>query len=142
MIQTLKISEAASISMHALIYLAGKNGEPVSNRQIAASFNVSVNHSSKVMQRLLKAGFVSAVRGPGGGYTLAVSPDSVSLLDIYTAIDGEPVNSGCLFGRGRHCSLKKCLFSDLITDTEEVVKKHLGSVTLSDYLKADIGLEG
>jgi len=142
MTRTLKITEAASIAMHAMILLAEKKGTPVSNAGIAAAFNISANHSSKVMQRLLKAGFVNAVRGPGGGYTLAAEPEKVSLFEIYTAIDGEPANTGCLFGRGRHCSLKKCLFSRLITDTEQTVKKHLGSVTLADYMSPGIALEG
>jgi len=127
--------------MHALILLAEKNGEPVSNSAIAKAFNVSSNHSSKIMQRLLKSGFVSALRGPGGGYTLSKKPSEVSLLDVYSAIDGELWNTGCLFGRGKHCSLKKCLFSELLSDTEKLVKKHLGSVTLAEYISAETSLE-
>lgn len=127
--------------MHALIHLAEKHGRPVSNFSIAEAFSVSANHSSKVMQRLLKSGFVQAVRGPGGGYTLARDPGDVSLLDIYRAIDGEPSNTGCLFGRGKHCSLKTCLFAGLIGDSEELVEKHLGSVTLADYMALNIALE-
>ncbi|HOP25810.1 MAG TPA: Rrf2 family transcriptional regulator [Candidatus Sabulitectum sp.] len=141
MAQTLRISEGASIAVHALIHLAEKNGMPVSNAAIAEAFRVSANHSSKVMQRLLKSGFVQAVRGPGGGYTLAREPKDVSLLEIYRAIDGEPANTGCLFGRGKHCSLSTCLFAGLIRDTEELVEKHLGSVTLADYMALNIGLE-
>lgn len=140
MTQALRISEAASIAMHALIYLAEKSEEPISNASIAKAFNVSANHSSKVMQRLLKSGFVKALRGPGGGYTLSAKPEDVTLLDIYTAIDGTPENTGCLFGRGIHCSLNRCLFADLITDSEKLVKKHLGSVTLADYMSDDIGI--
>lgn len=141
MSQVLNISEGASIAMHALIHLAEKKGEPVSNSAIAEAFNVSANHSSKIMQRLLKSGFVTAVRGPGGGYTLSKQPSEVSLLDVYSAIDGKLSNTGCLFGRGKHCSLQKCLFSELLSDTEKLVKKHLGSVTLADYISAEIGLE-
>ncbi len=141
MSQKLRISEGASIAMHALIHLAEKDGMPVSNAAIAGAFRVSANHSSKVMQRLLKSGFVQAVRGPGGGYTLARDPKEVSLLEIYRAIDGEPVNTGCLFGRGKHCSLSTCLFTGLIRDTEELVVKHLGSVTLADYMSLNIALE-
>ncbi len=140
--QALRISEAASIAMHALILLTEKRGESVSNSRIAEAFNVSANHSSKVMQRLLKAGFVSAVRGPRGGYTLAVDPDRVFLLDIYRTVDGEPDTFGCLFGRGEHCSLDKCLFSELLSDTEKLIQKHLGSVTLTDCIDKEISLEG
>lgn len=137
----LKISEAAAIAMHALILLAERKGTPVSNAKIAQAFGVSANHSSKVMQRLLKDGFVSAVRGPSGGYTLAREPESVTLLEIYRAIDGAPERSGCLFGRGSHCSMKTCLFNGLLTDTDKLIEKHLGSVTLKEFRESNIELE-
>ncbi|MCK5131015.1 MAG: Rrf2 family transcriptional regulator [Candidatus Sabulitectum sp.] len=142
MSQLLKISEAASIAMHALILLAEKQGHQLSNSMIAAAFNISANHSSKVMQRLIKSGFVNAVRGPGGGYSLAVDPEKVSLLDIYRSVDGEPDGSTCLFGKGKHCSLDTCLFRELISDTEKLIQKHLGSVTLAHYMDQDISLPG
>ncbi len=135
-----RISEAASIAMHALILLAGRSGEPLSNNRIAETFNISANHSSKVMQRLMKSGFVKALRGPGGGYTLAVDPEKVSLLDIYRAIDGEPDVSHCLFGGWKHCSLDTCLFTDLLLDADKLIRKHLGQVTLANYLADNSGI--
>lgn len=138
--QILKISEAASIAMHALILLAENRDEPVSNLRIADAFGISANHSSKVMQRLLKSGYVTATRGPRGGYLLAVDPENVTLLEIYSSIDGKPDTSTCLFGRGKHCSLETCLFSDLNREADELFNKHLGSVTLADYLDKNISL--
>jgi len=138
--QVLKISKATSIAMHALILLAEKHRRPMSNKRIADSFNISANHSSKVMQKLLKSGFVNVVRGPGGGYTLSADPETVSLLDIYRAVDGDPDSTGCLFGSGKHCSLDTCLFSELISDAEKLIRRHLGAVTLSDYIDMNISL--
>ncbi len=139
--QVLKISEAASIAMHALILLTENRNEPTSNLRISEAFSISANHSSKVMQRLLKSGYVSAVRGPGGGYLLAVDPETVTLLDIYSSMDGKPDTSPCLFGRGNHCSLEICLFSKLNREADELFNKHLGSVTLADYMNEDISLK-
>ncbi len=140
MSQLLRISEAASIAMHALILLAEKQGDLLSNSRIAEAFNISANHSSKVLQRLMKSGFIGAVRGPGGGYYLTVDPAEVSLLDVYRAVDGQPDTCTCLFGRGKHCSLDTCLFSEMISDAEKLIQKHLGSVTLAHYMDMDIGL--
>ncbi|MCD4708673.1 MAG: Rrf2 family transcriptional regulator [Candidatus Sabulitectum sp.] len=140
--QVLRISEAASIAMHALIFLAEKKGESISNTRIAEVFGISANHSSKVMQRLLKSGYVRALRGPGGGYTLLAEPAKVSLLDICTTVDGELDTSGCLFGRKKRCSLKKCLFSGLMSEADDLIVKHLGSVTLADFIKDGFSFEG
>ncbi len=138
--QVLRISEAASIAMHALILLAEKMNEPVSNSRIAEAFSISANHSSKVMQRLLKGGYVTALRGPGGGYILAVDPEEVTLLEVYSSVDGKPDTSACLFGRGKHCSLVNCLFGKLTHEADELIEKHLGSVTLADYIDENISL--
>ena len=138
--QVLRISEAASIAMHALILLAEERDEPISNLRIAEAFGISANHSSKVMQRLLKSGYVTAVRGPGGGYLLAVDPENVTLLEIYSTIDGKPESSPCLFGREKHCSLEVCLFSKLNSEADELINKHLGSVALADYMNENISL--
>ncbi len=83
----------------------------------------------------------SGGEGPRRRVHTGPGPGDVSLLDIYRAIDGEPSNTGCLFGRGKHCSLKTCLFAALIRDSEELVEKHLGSVTLADYIALNIALE-
>lgn len=130
---SLKISEAASIAMHALILLANQSDKPINNSAIAEIFGISANHSSKVMQRLLKQGFVNAKRGPGGGYLLAVDPSTVTLFEVYSVIDGNTHPSNCLFGRKKSCSLKNCLFQKLTQEADALIEKHLGAVTLSDY---------
>lgn len=137
----LNISEGASIAMHALILLANNGNELLSNKRIAETFSISANHSSKVLQRLLKSGFISALRGPRGGYTLSVEPDTVTLLDIYRVLDGEPDHSGCLFGKEKHCFLQNCLFSDMISEADKLIEKHLASVSLADCIKEESSLQ-
>ena len=94
----LKISEAASMAMHAMGLLALEPGKPLSSRAIASCFHVSEAHLSKVMQRLVKVGLLSSVRGPKGGFSLAVDPQKVMLLEVFTAIEGPLETSSCLFG--------------------------------------------
>jgi Rrf2 family transcriptional regulator, nitric oxide-sensitive transcriptional repressor len=133
----LNLSEAASIAIHAMISVAGGRGRPLKNSEIAKAYGVSANHSAKVLQRLQKSGFLSSVRGPGGGYRLAVDPSSVTLLDVYRAIDGRLSDSGCLFGRGRHCSLPVCLFAGLLHEANSLFERHLGSAALSDFIQPE-----
>ena len=86
----LKISDAANIGIHALVYFAihHSSGRPVSTGEAADSLNVSVHHLSKVLQRLTKAGLVKPVRGPKGGFILGDEPVSITLKRIYEAIEG------------------------------------------------------
>jgi len=86
----LRISEAASLGMHAMVLLASDRGRVLSAHEVAARLNASEAHLSKVMQRLGRAGLVQSVRGPRGGFSLARSPDAVTLLEVYEAALGEP----------------------------------------------------
>jgi len=62
-----KISEAGAIALHAASHLAAHQDQPCRAADIAAGFKVSTAHLEKVLQRLARAGLVTATRGPKGG---------------------------------------------------------------------------
>ncbi len=133
MSHVLKISEAASIGIHAMTAIAEASPHPVNTRHIARLFQVSENHCSKIMQRLTRTGFISAVRGPKGGFILKKPATEVTVLQIYEAIDGPLGETTCLFNRqSRHpcCGL----FKTMIKDVNKLVKKNFGNVTLADVV--------
>ncbi len=128
----LKFSEAASIAIHGMIRLALSGGVPVTSREIAESFAVSENHTRKVMQRLAKSGLVSSVRGPGGGHQINGDPASITLLDIYEAMDGPLGTDKCLFQKS-HCPPEGCLLAGMLSEVDMVVRKHLLGTTVADF---------
>ena len=92
----LRISEAASLAIHAMAVVAGKPEEVHSTHGVATALGVSEAHLAKVMQRLTRAGLVSSVRGPKGGFVLARPAAEVTLLAIFEAIEGHLEPKGCL----------------------------------------------
>jgi Rrf2 family protein len=127
----LKISEAASLALHAVAYLADRTNEKLSNKDIAAAIKVSEAHLSKVMQRLNKAGIVRSIRGPKGGFTLAKDPVETRLLDVYEAIEGPLPNNYCLIG-SPVCAGDKCILGDLLGNLNNEVRDYLEKTRLSD----------
>lgn len=103
-----QISEAVSLALHSMELIA-KSGKKLSAGEIARKINASENHLSKVLQRLGKSGLVSAIRGPGGGFTLSKGPREISFLDIYEAIEGRVAESVCPFQRPQ-CPFSGCMF--------------------------------
>jgi Rrf2 family protein len=126
----LKISEAASLGLHAMRFLAERINEgPLSTDAIALKLGVSSAHLSKVLQRLTKHGMVKAARGPGGGVSLAMNPEDVSMLQVYEAIDGPMSVGSCIMGR-EHCEHAACILGDLLNEVNETVRNKLGETKL------------
>lgn len=127
----LKISEAASLAMHACTYLAAQNGEKVSTREIAGILDASEHHLAKVMQRLTRAGLVNSVRGPKGGFRLARNPEKITLLEIYEAIEGDFLPSNCLLTT-KVCRGEKCILGNLLKTLNREVMDYLKGTKLSE----------
>ncbi len=127
----IKLSEASSLAIHAMVFLAAKPEEKLSTSYIASEIKVSEAHLSKVLQRLNKVGLVVSSRGPSGGFELAKPCSEIALLDILESIDGQFQLKECLFSAPK-CSGKKCIFSNILLNVSESVKNYLEKTYLSD----------
>jgi len=127
----LRISDAASLALHAMALLAANPHREISTRQIAADLRVSEAHLSKVLQRLTKVGLATSTRGPKGGFALGKKPDEITLLDVYEAIEGHLVSSNCLLNT-RICTGERCILGDLLETVHGQVSKYLATTRLSE----------
>jgi Rrf2 family protein len=126
----IQISEAASLALHGTGLLA-YNGRRMSIHEMSEIINASEAHLSKVFQRLVREGLVRSVRGPGGGFELTRAPEEITLLEVYSAIEGIPSSDTCLL-RSATCPFKKCIFGDLIKDLTQRFLEHLENTTLGE----------
>ena len=125
----LKISEASSLAMHALGYLAYREDGPTTTREIAARFEMSEAHLSKVLQRLVRVDLLRSVRGPKGGFVLTRSAQSVSLLEVYEAIEGPLVPAQCLLSAAI-CDGDTCILGKIVVEANEMVRARLEQTSL------------
>ena len=65
--------------------LAGTD-KPVPIKRIAGEEDISPEFLEQIFFKLKKAGIISSVRGPGGGFTLERDPADVSVKDIFDAV--------------------------------------------------------
>ena len=125
----LKISEAASLAMHALGYLANRQDGPITSREIANRFEISEAHLSKVLQRLAKVELVRSVRGPRGGFILTRAPESVTLLEVFEAIEGRFEPSQCLLSSSI-CEGDDCILGKIVVEANRMLRTRLEETTL------------
>lgn len=135
----LKISEAASIALHTMYYLSVNEDRLISTKEIAIVFCVSENHLAKVMQRLVKVGLVSSIRGPKGGFKLGRDKNGITLLEIYETIDGAIELGDCLFS-SRACDGENCILGELVKNINKQVRDTFAQKKLSEFTKGCVNL--
>jgi Rrf2 family protein len=128
----MRISEAGSIAIHALVLIAGRDrGEKTTSAEIARIFGISRNHLSKVMQQLVKAGLLDSDRGPGGGFSLTKAPGRVALLDVYSVTEGSLSLNQCLLKK-KFCFGEKCVMGGLLAKINKELYGYLKNTSLKD----------
>ena len=132
---TLRISEAASLALHAMALLATRAGEVVSVPEVAGALGVSEAHLAKVLQRLNHAGLVESVRGPRGGFRLAERGRNVSLLKVYESVEGPLPSGQCLLGKPA-CKLSRCVLGELLKNVNREVREYLSNTKLAELAGA------
>ena len=75
-------------------------GKPVPLADVAQRQEISLSYLEQLFGRLRRAGLVSSVRGPGGGYRIARDPALVRIADIVLAVDEPLAATRCTPGAG------------------------------------------
>ncbi|WP_380052025.1 Rrf2 family transcriptional regulator [Falsihalocynthiibacter sp. SS001] len=84
----MKLSTKGRYAMVALADLALQPaGKPTSLSEISKRQDISLPYLEQLFVRLRRAELVTSVRGPGGGYQLARSADSIRVAEILGAVD-------------------------------------------------------
>ena len=83
------ISQKTRYALRALLYLVelGK-GAPIQLAKIAETQQVPRKYLELIMLDLKKAGIVTSVRGPAGGYHLARPATEISFGEVIRVLDG------------------------------------------------------
>ena len=81
------ISSRVAVAVHVLAYLAWRSDGPSTSERIAASVNTNPVVVRRIVGALRNAGMVSVQPGVGGGAVLARSPEEITLLDVYRAVE-------------------------------------------------------
>ena len=131
MSKIISLSEAASIGIHSMILITNSK-ENINVAHIAEITNSSRHHVAKILQRMVKEGFLESNRGPNGGFQLRVPAEDISLLDIFEAIEGKIQESGCLSDNPL-CPFDKCLMGNIINRMTMEFRDYLADTKLSGY---------
>jgi Rrf2 family transcriptional regulator, nitric oxide-sensitive transcriptional repressor len=112
--------------------IIARSEQSLNAQQIAELTGFSKNHTSKILQQLVKNNFLHSVRGPRGGFTLKKDAKEVSLMEIYRVIDGEldDGHPNCKM-QCEGCPFQTCIFGGLTERFSREFKEYLADKTLA-----------
>lgn len=130
----MKITTRGRFAVNAMMHLAIYAQEsPVSLPHISSHQNISVAYLEQIFCKLRRAGLVTSVRGPGGGYFLGRPRNEITVGSIIDAVD-EDMDARQCRGDGTCKDDGCCLTHALWSELNEITSKFLESVTLQDIL--------
>ncbi len=108
------ISKAMDYALRAIVYMARqKERNFFGVKELARDVKVSPSYLGKVLQGLVKKGYLKSITGPGGGFALAKSPNDITLMDLIVAVDGKRALRPCFLGRADCNDLNPCPIHDI-----------------------------
>lgn len=133
----MRLSSKMMYALRALFDIAFHNfGRPTKVDSIAEREEVPPRFLEQIFQDLKAAGLVGSKRGPNGGYFLLRSPDSVTLGDVWRAVEGTLDHPCCFTNddemRAKCAITSKCVTAAIWRDVVIQTEKVLDSFTLSD----------
>jgi Rrf2 family iron-sulfur cluster assembly transcriptional regulator len=107
--------------------------KPVTLTDIATRQTISLSYLEQLFSRLRRAGMVTGVRGPGGGYKLSKETNEISISDIILAVDEQVDLTNCE-SKGNCQNDGPCLTHDLWMGLSNTVRNYLDGITLGELL--------
>jgi Rrf2 family iron-sulfur cluster assembly transcriptional regulator len=116
--------------------LHGGDERAVPLQEVARRQEISLSYLEQLFARMRRAGLVSGVRGPGGGYRLARGSHVITVAEIIAAVN-EPIKATrCQEGSAKSCIGRsgRCIAHGLWQEMGDRIQMFLASVSLADVL--------
>ena len=133
----MEITRQADYAVRIVIDLAARNGggvvrsDDVARRQL-----VPRAYFTKVVQALVRSGFIRTLRGARGGIQLAKDPGRITLRQVIEAVEGPIRLNRCLLVHGE-CALERaCAAHPVWEHLQDVLQREMDAVTVGQMVAA------
>ena len=133
----MRITTRGRYALRASLALAkmGKDGRPISINQLSEEENISPIFLEQIFFKLRKAGIVSSMRGPGGGFNFAKSPDELTIKEILDAA-GEELDLTLCDKHADDCEkIGECLSHCIWVELMDIVHRYFSQITLASIVE-------
>ncbi|PMH37562.1 Fe-S cluster assembly transcriptional regulator IscR [Vibrio sp. 10N.286.49.B3] len=131
----MKLTSKGRYAVTAMLDVAlhSQNG-PVPLAYISERQGISLSYLEQLFSKLRKAGLVTSIRGPGGGYRLAISANEIAIGVVISAVN-ESVDATKCHGKGGCQGGSRCLTHTLWRDLSSRISDFLNNITLGELME-------
>jgi len=130
----MRLTTLTDYALRLLMYVAQQPDRLCTIAEVAQVYGISEAHLMKVTHLLGQQGWITTVRGKGGGMRLAHAPEAIRLGDVVRSVEPDFRLVEC-FERGTACRLDgRCLLTGVLDGALQDFLAHLDRYTLADIL--------
>lgn len=130
----MKLTRYTDYSLRVLIYLA-QQSERTQIDEIAKFYNISKNHLTKVVNNLANLGYITTIRGRGGGILLQQNPEDINVGALVRKTEEHFVLVECFLPDQNTCPLiNNCGLQFALGEALTAYLNVLDQYTLKDML--------
>jgi len=131
------ITKASEYALLSLILLS-KTTQAMDSETLSRELTISKSFLAKILQALAKQGFLNSYKGVNGGFTLKKKPHEITMLDVFTAVEGKaPVVFECSPSK-EDCPSDKasvCSIWPFLNKLQGKIDLFFSDLTLADILE-------
>ena len=130
-------SKTCEYAIRSCVYIASQtfDGKRVGLVDVSEQIHSPEAFTSKILQKLVKAGIIKSIKGPGGGFVVNLSKiDEIKLKMIVEVFEGN-VLFRCSLGLNECSDTKPCPFHHLYKPAKEKLIDIYSTTSLGDLLK-------
>ena len=126
----MRVTTKGRYALRAITNLAMADSEkPIPIKQIASQEEISPEFLEQIFFKLKKAGIISSVRGPGGGFVLDKDPAGISVKEIFDAV-GEGLEITPCTGEEDCVRSDDCLVQGVWAEASSHIVSYFENLTL------------
>jgi Rrf2 family protein len=130
----MNVGRRMDYAVRALTYLAAQPGARVVPRnEIQDRQRIPPHFLSKILRKLVTAGYLVSVPGARGGFRLQVSAESISMRNVYECIEGPLCLMECIHEDGDACCFAPiCTQITVWRGAQAALGQYLDQVSIGD----------
>jgi len=131
----MRLTTFTDYCLRVLMFVGAKDGEMATIDEIAQGYGISRNHLMKVVFRLGQLGYLTNVRGKGGGISLAKKPEAINLGTLVRHTEEDLTLVECFQQSDAGCQIQSaCVLRHALGKALNAFLAVLDSYTLADLL--------